>query len=60
MGIVIERVEIFDTVALVFGELKSEFLAGTDSKKLHNKILSVWVKFGGDWKFYAYQPTAIF
>jgi hypothetical protein len=46
-------------VATVFGELKSEFLAGTDTKKLHNRILSVWVKTEGEWKFFSYQPTAI-
>lgn len=55
----IERINIFESVAMVFGELKSEFLAGTDTKKLHNKILSVWVLTDGEWKFFAYQPTAI-
>ena len=55
----IDRINIFDSVATVFGELKSEFLAGTDTKKLHNRILSVWVKTEGEWKFFSYQPTAI-
>lgn len=55
----IERIDIFESVVTVFGELKSEFLAGKDTKKLHNKILSIWVLTDGQWKFFAYQPTAI-
>ena len=57
--LLIERIHVFDGVATVFGELKSEFLAGQDEKKLHNKILSIWVEHQGQWKFFAYQPTAI-
>ena len=55
----IERIDIFDGVATIFAELNSEFLAGEELKKLHVKIASVWVKHNDDWKFFAYQPTAI-
>lgn len=56
----IDRINIFgQSVVAVFGELKSEFFAGTELKKLHNRILSIWVQRDGEWKFFAYQPTAI-
>lgn len=55
----IERINIFESVVMVFGELKSEFFAGADFKKLHNKILSIWIYDNGEWKFFAYHPTAI-
>lgn len=57
--LVVENVQVFDGVATLFAELKSEFMAGTELKKLHLKILSVWVLDDGQWKFFAYQPTAI-
>lgn len=55
----VNRINIIDNVAMLFADLKSEFLAGNEEKKLNNKILSIWIQEHGEWKFFAYQPTAI-
>lgn len=56
----VNHIHLDENIALVFADLHSEFTAGTDKKNLNNKILSVWIKEKDDWKFFAYQPTAIF
>lgn len=55
----VNHIHLTENIALVFSDLQSEFTAGTDEKKLNNKTLSVWIKDQENWKFFAYQPTAI-
>jgi hypothetical protein len=45
-----------DTV-LVFGEMSADITSHGIAKSLHNRTLTVWIKTGLQWRFFAYQPT---
>lgn len=55
----ITKIEIIDNIALVFGEMNSELLAGNTHKILKNKSIAIWKKENNHWLFYAYQPTPL-
>jgi hypothetical protein len=55
----IESVRVLGDTALVIGEMNAEITAGGVRKTLRNKCLAVWVRYGEQWKLYAYQPTPI-
>lgn len=55
----IMKIEIIGDLALVFGEMNSELIAGNTHKILKNKSIAIWKKEGGQWLFYAYQPTPL-
>lgn len=55
----VNKIKVFGDLALVFGEMHSELIAGSVEKKLHNKSLAVWKKENNEWLFYAYQPTPL-
>jgi hypothetical protein len=53
----IDKIEIINNCAFVFGEMQAELLINGIPKRLDNKTLSVWIKDEFSWKFYAFQPT---
>ncbi|MCO8045136.1 nuclear transport factor 2 family protein [Acinetobacter bohemicus] len=55
----ISKIQIIGEVALVFGEMHSELVAGNIQKSLRNKSLAIWRKENNAWLFYAYQPTPL-
>lgn len=55
----IHKIHIIGDVALVFGEMHCDLVAGNVSKSLKNKSLAIWKKENSIWLFYAYQPTPI-
>lgn len=55
----ITKIQIIGEVALVFGEMHSDLVAGNIQKSLRNKSLAIWRKENNTWLFYAYQPTPL-
>lgn len=55
----ISKIQIIGDIALVFGEMHSNLIAGNAEKNLKNKSLAIWKKENNDWLFYAYQPTSL-
>lgn len=55
----ISKIQIIGDIALVFGEMHCEVLAGNIQKFLKNKSLAIWRKENNEWLFYAYQPTPL-
>lgn len=55
----ISKIHIVGDIALVFGEMHSNLIAGNVEKNLKNKSLAVWKKEHNNWLFYAYQPTQL-
>lgn len=55
----IYTIKIVDHLALVFGEMHADLVAGNVNKNLSNKSLSIWKKENDQWLFYAYQPTPL-
>ena len=54
----IDRIVIYDDIALLFGQMRSEMVAGGKPRELDNLTLSIWRKTDGQWRLLAYQPTA--
>lgn len=54
----IDEIAFVGDIALVFGQMRSDLVAGGVAKTLDNLCLAVWRWDEGRWRFFAYQPTA--
>jgi ketosteroid isomerase-like protein len=53
----VHDVRISGDTVLVFGEMSADITSHGIAKTLHNRTLTVWIKTGLQWRFFAYQPT---
>ncbi|EJN19116.1 hypothetical protein PMI35_05849 [Pseudomonas sp. GM78] len=53
----IHQVRCSGDTALVFGEMSADITSHGVAKTIHNRTLTVWVKAGLQWQFFAYHPT---
>jgi hypothetical protein len=53
----IHDVHVSADTALIFGEMSADITSHGIAKSLHNRTLTVWIKTGLQWRFFAYQPT---
>ena len=59
MEVVSREVRLFGDTALAFSHVRTHLESRGQEKRLDNKILAVWVREAGAWRFAAYQPTAL-
>jgi ketosteroid isomerase-like protein len=55
----IDRIMVFENIALVYGSMSGEIISGGTHKALNNRALSVWVRLSAEWRLLSYQPTPI-
>ena len=53
-----DAITFLGDVALVFGEMRADLVAGGVAKTLDNVCLAVWRWDEDRWRLFAYQPTA--
>jgi len=59
MDVVSREVRLFGDTALAFSQVRTHLESRGLERRLDNKILAVWIRENGQWRFVAYQPTAM-